>query len=219
MRLTCPNCGADYDVPDGMVPAGGRHVQCTSCHTRWFVHGRREPPTEEQVLHRLEGRAGAPRREPPAPPPADAGARANVIALTPRAEASSAAAEPAPEPEPPAAPLRASVSKPAPAPGISRPAGIPDTAPPKRAAPRLDLDASPAEPQPAPPPPRSRFLRGLMIVLVPTLLAFGAYRFGGEIAARVPAAAPALDAYEDFVDDLREDIERRLGDYRPSQAG
>jgi predicted Zn finger-like uncharacterized protein len=217
MRLTCPNCGADYDVPDGMVPAAGRHVQCTSCHTRWFVRGRREAPTEEQVLHRLEGRAGAPRRETPAPRPADTGANAKVIALTRRAEASTAPAGRAPEPP---APLRASVGKPASSPGISRPADLPrDAAPPKRATPRLDLDTARAEPQPAPPAPRSRFLPGLLVVLVPALLAFGAYRFGSEIAARVPATAPALDAYEDFVDDLREDIERRLGEYRPSQAG
>ncbi len=39
MRLTCPNCGAEYDVSDGMIPAAGRHVQCTACHTRWFVRG------------------------------------------------------------------------------------------------------------------------------------------------------------------------------------
>ena len=49
MRLTCPNCDAEYEVPDGMMPAAGRHVQCTACHTRWFVRGSAAPaPSEEQ---------------------------------------------------------------------------------------------------------------------------------------------------------------------------
>ena len=37
MRLTCPNCGAEYEVPAGMIPPGGKHVQCSNCHTRWFM--------------------------------------------------------------------------------------------------------------------------------------------------------------------------------------
>ena len=50
MRLTCPNCGAEYEVPEGMVPAAGRHVQCTSCHTRWFVRGAaRDAASEDQI--------------------------------------------------------------------------------------------------------------------------------------------------------------------------
>ena len=36
MRLICPNCGAQYDVPDGAVPPAGREVQCSSCSHTWF---------------------------------------------------------------------------------------------------------------------------------------------------------------------------------------
>ena len=55
MRLTCPNCGAAYEVADGMVPAAGRHVQCTVCHTRWFVAGaERAPMSEDRIIARLE---------------------------------------------------------------------------------------------------------------------------------------------------------------------
>ncbi len=36
MRLTCPNCGAQYEVPDDVVPPEGRDVQCSNCGNTWF---------------------------------------------------------------------------------------------------------------------------------------------------------------------------------------
>ena len=36
MRLTCPNCGAQYEVPDDVIPQEGRDVQCSNCGTTWF---------------------------------------------------------------------------------------------------------------------------------------------------------------------------------------
>lgn len=36
MRLTCPNCGAQYEVPDDVIPKDGRDVQCSNCGTTWF---------------------------------------------------------------------------------------------------------------------------------------------------------------------------------------
>ncbi len=36
MRLTCPNCGAQYEVPDDIIPTAGRDVQCSSCGNTWF---------------------------------------------------------------------------------------------------------------------------------------------------------------------------------------
>lgn len=36
MRLTCPNCDAEYEVDDSMIPPGGRDVQCSNCETTWF---------------------------------------------------------------------------------------------------------------------------------------------------------------------------------------
>lgn len=36
MRLICPNCGAQYEVPDSVIPETGRDVQCSSCWTTWF---------------------------------------------------------------------------------------------------------------------------------------------------------------------------------------
>ncbi|KAA9010539.1 zinc-ribbon domain-containing protein [Histidinibacterium aquaticum] len=36
MRLICPNCGAQYEVPDDAIPQAGRDVQCSNCGHTWF---------------------------------------------------------------------------------------------------------------------------------------------------------------------------------------
>lgn len=48
MRLTCPNCEAQYEVPDEVIPASGRDVQCSNCGDTWFEHHPdHAPPPEE----------------------------------------------------------------------------------------------------------------------------------------------------------------------------
>ena len=48
MRLICPNCGAQYEVPVDAIPAGGRDVQCSSCGHTWFqLHPLDAPLSEE----------------------------------------------------------------------------------------------------------------------------------------------------------------------------
>ncbi|MAM61953.1 zinc-ribbon domain-containing protein [Maritimibacter sp. UBA3975] len=48
MRLVCPNCGAQYEVEDRVIPEGGRDVQCSNCGHAWFQRnaGRRETPPD-----------------------------------------------------------------------------------------------------------------------------------------------------------------------------
>lgn len=47
MRLTCPNCAAQYEVPDDVIPAEGRDVQCSNCDTTWFqAHPASDPAPE-----------------------------------------------------------------------------------------------------------------------------------------------------------------------------
>ncbi|WP_282091525.1 zinc-ribbon domain-containing protein [Epibacterium ulvae] len=36
MRLTCPNCAAQYEVPESVIPPEGRDVQCSNCGDTWF---------------------------------------------------------------------------------------------------------------------------------------------------------------------------------------
>jgi predicted Zn finger-like uncharacterized protein len=35
MILTCPSCGTQYVVKDGVIPPGGRQVRCASCKHSW----------------------------------------------------------------------------------------------------------------------------------------------------------------------------------------
>ena len=46
MRITCPNCAAQYEVDDALIPEGGRDVQCSNCGKGWFQPGREEPAAD-----------------------------------------------------------------------------------------------------------------------------------------------------------------------------
>lgn len=46
MRLICPNCGAQYEVPAEVVPEAGRDVQCSNCGHTWFQHHPDHAPAE-----------------------------------------------------------------------------------------------------------------------------------------------------------------------------
>ena len=62
MRLTCPNCDAQYKVPDEVMPTAGRDVQCSNCGQTWFQHHPDHAPVEAS-----EAEAGAPPPEAPSP--------------------------------------------------------------------------------------------------------------------------------------------------------
>ncbi|MFM2356113.1 MAG: hypothetical protein RLZZ528_1849 [Pseudomonadota bacterium] len=40
MRLICPNCDAQYEVDESVIPEAGRDVQCSNCGHSWFQPGR-----------------------------------------------------------------------------------------------------------------------------------------------------------------------------------
>ncbi len=84
MRLTCPNCSAEYEVDASVIPAAGRDVQCSNCSHTWFqapLGGVAAPPQaitpkpvpdRSRVTRTAVERAAVARREKPfAPPPAD----------------------------------------------------------------------------------------------------------------------------------------------------
>jgi predicted Zn finger-like uncharacterized protein len=217
MRLTCPNCGVEYEVPEAAVAPAGRHVQCTACHTRWFARAA-APVSEEQILSRLEAWSPRPRLVPvpdPEPAPEPGNEAGNFLWEQPDAEGAAEPPRAQPAPTPLARP--AGPVKPAHRPTVPRPAAVADSVPPARPAPRLDLDAGPV-PAAAAPRRRSRFGRGLLLVLALAALALGAYRFRDDLAARAPEAAPALRAYGAWVDGVREEIEERIAPLRPAQA-
>ena len=40
MRLTCPRCGAQYEIAAAAIPAAGREVECSACSHVWFQTGQ-----------------------------------------------------------------------------------------------------------------------------------------------------------------------------------
>lgn len=60
MRLTCPECGAEYRVDDSAIPAEGRDVECSSCG-----HGWRQPGAVASVWPVAGSEIGAPRLNRP----------------------------------------------------------------------------------------------------------------------------------------------------------
>ena len=50
MRMICPNCGAQYEVDDNVIPDNGRDVQCSNCGHTWFhSHGDQETDVAEEL--------------------------------------------------------------------------------------------------------------------------------------------------------------------------
>ncbi len=62
MRLICPNCGAQYEVPTDVIPAEGRDVQCSACSNTWF---QAHPDQDRHLADEVDDVAP----EPVAPPP------------------------------------------------------------------------------------------------------------------------------------------------------
>jgi len=97
MRLICPNCDAQYEVDDSVIPEGGRDVQCSNCGYTWFQAAAGDAP-----------QADAAGEHPPHTPPEqhapEAGPASDVVpdadAPAPRDAAPDTAAEPAAEPAP-----------------------------------------------------------------------------------------------------------------------
>ena len=120
MRLVCPNCGAQYEVPDEVIPAAGRDVQCSNCGHTWF----QAHPDEDRELEADLGRAVRDEEWTP-PPPAEP-------------EDMPAASEPSREPEPEPEPVREDETD-APVAHDPGPEPEPDRAPERR---RLDPEVA-----------------------------------------------------------------------------
>ncbi len=71
MRLTCPNCEAQYQVPDEVIPPEGRDVQCSNCGHTWFQASLEEPdalPETEDAMTATQA-TDADLAPPPEPEP------------------------------------------------------------------------------------------------------------------------------------------------------
>ena len=88
MRLTCPNCGAQYEVPDEVIPPEGRDVQCSACGNTWFQAHPDQVEADEQLAAEPDLASG------PGPEP-EPESRADAPATDPEAKF-----EPEPDPTP-----------------------------------------------------------------------------------------------------------------------
>ena len=61
MRITCPSCQSEYDVPE--AKARGKNLRCAHCNHRWMPL----PPAPPVVV--APEPPELPEREPPPPPP------------------------------------------------------------------------------------------------------------------------------------------------------
>lgn len=43
MRITCPNCSAQYEIDATLIPDEGRDVQCSNCGNTWFETKKAAP--------------------------------------------------------------------------------------------------------------------------------------------------------------------------------
>ena len=71
MHVTCPNCSAAYEVPDRLLSAGPRLLQCTKCSHKFTIAP--PPPTappDAPPAPPVEVKAAPVAAEPAAPPPA-----------------------------------------------------------------------------------------------------------------------------------------------------
>ncbi|MBL4812529.1 MAG: zinc-ribbon domain-containing protein [Rhodobacteraceae bacterium] len=72
MRLICPNCDAQYELPDDVIPDEGRDVQCSGCGHTWFeasgdpVEMIAPPPPNEDAPQDAAQAPATARRELPA---------------------------------------------------------------------------------------------------------------------------------------------------------
>lgn len=230
MRLTCPNCQAQYEVADSVIPTGGRDVQCSACGNIWFQYPAdvalrmRAADLDDDDEDEDAGSAAATR-------PASAEKRIDKTVLDVlRQEAERELAErkqarPGVETQPelglvtrPAAARGAEPARPRePAPG-SRRSLLPDvevispeieTANAERAA-RSASEAAGQEDDAAAGPGRE-FRRGLAYVLLAGGVLVGLYILAPMLAEWVPALAGPLAGYVTMVDALRLAVARLLG--------
>ncbi len=102
MRLSCPNCQTEYDVPEAALSTGGRTLRCARCGHQWR-HGPDAAP--ELAAAPAAAAATMPERNTePAVPEPDAEPPAPALADTPDTPAAAPvptdAAAPAPQPTP-----------------------------------------------------------------------------------------------------------------------
>ena len=69
MRLICPNCGAQYEVADDVIPENGRDVQCSNCGHTWFENPGASAAAEAEMSEQWDEAAPDDMMDEPEPEP------------------------------------------------------------------------------------------------------------------------------------------------------
>jgi predicted Zn finger-like uncharacterized protein len=174
MRITCPSCEANYDVPDGAIPADGREVQCSECGHVWTQKPDKPGPDIPP---------------PPRPTPVPKPTRASLAPEPSRAS---------PAPEPTRAALDPEVAR-----ILREEAEFEARARAAQAGPVIEeaevedipAPADPVESAPIVKPGPPRFSQGFLVGLLLVGACAAIYANAPDLSAAVPEAAPALDTY------------------------
>ena len=222
MRLTCPECGAQYEIENELIPPEGRSVQCSVCEHVW-----REMPSGPSEARP----AGAPAaRKPPEPDTRSDGAPPPEMAPSGASERAPAARRPM------ADVVRAILRQEAdresrvrrerglveiqpdlkPSPASAGPArrrrpgsgALPDPEKINEALRAASQRASELHHARTRRPARGGFLAGLLVGLCLVGLAALLYVTAPRIADAVSEAEPALQGYVAAVDDVRVALDR-----------
>lgn len=227
MRLTCPKCAAQYEVPEAAIPAAGREVQCSACDAVWFQkHPGPVPPAPVDTA----GPTATAEDPPPGPESALPPQRqldpavADILRAEADRERSARAAEAsgAMPAEAATAPDAGDTSRSAQdahetsrRPATTAPAQTGSAAAGPAPSPQIeDVVASPSPAQAAraslapgahddTPPARRGFRTGFLLAVAATGTALAAYIFEADIAQLVPAAEQGLARYVEAVDTAR----------------
>jgi predicted Zn finger-like uncharacterized protein len=207
MLVTCPECGARYDIDGSLIPASGRRVQCSACDHVWLQDGeagggdplRAVPSDADATGSGAADEGPAPRR------PLAEGVRSILreeAAHDSRVRRQRGLREVQPE-------RAAAPEYPGPVHGPSEPGSLPD---PEAINATLRAASSRAEP-PAGSPERKvgGFRVGFGIGLGLVGLAALLYGLAEPLGTALPAAGALLDPYVAAVDELLRAIGDAIG--------
>lgn len=221
MRLTCPKCGAQYEVPETAIPEAGRDVQCSACGETWVQH---HPGATPAAAEDSEAEPDAAREPHPTPEPAQRRLDpevADILRTEAARERAKRAAEStggvgmqvdpastAPSDPSPAPPLqgvrRATDDAPSPA---SRQGTLPDpedinsSLTPARGRAERDLVSEPLAT--SVPARQSGFGVGFWIAMIAFGLAACVYLWAPDLVALVPEAEAPVERYVAAIDGAR----------------
>ena len=229
MRLTCPNCSAQYEVPDDVIPEGGRDVQCSNCEQTWFQSKDPDTQPEPAAAEPAPDTPPEPAEETPAPDAPEEEAKpegdeapeaapdtgnvdpavANILQEEAAREADLRAKEggslesqPDFALDPPAEP-KVEPKRPAATETaeVSRKDVLPDV---EAINSGLRSDETPMTAETAPPTRKSGgFLRGFSLIVILGVVLILIYGNAAQISQAVPQAEPVLQSYVSMIDQAR----------------